>query len=191
MYLPSCAHPTPPSLSQLGPSPAQVPEACDPVFANLIQRCFAGDPKERPDFHEIFTKLNNYYKELEAASGNTSDSRIPAIPIIIDDGHPDPSLDGTLTKTATEGRPTLGRRSLLAVEETSEDSDDSDDSSSSSSGDEEAEWQEMVRQYVPTGGDKNSILVSGSCESGSSDTCTGMVVMEQIGAQKECPVFVE
>ncbi len=51
----------------------KIPESSDPLLANLITRCFGHSPQDRPDFNQIFTILDNYYKQLTGVG--TADSK--------------------------------------------------------------------------------------------------------------------
>lgn len=51
-----------------------IPDNCPPQLADLMHRCWATDPKERPDFRAIHRTLNNFLLALPAPSSPSSSS---------------------------------------------------------------------------------------------------------------------
>lgn len=144
-----------------------------------MHKCFATDPKERPDFHEIFATLNNYHKKLEAAEPRQESTRRVRLAFqggATSGGTNSTSSAGSITGAATAaqsvseavsggnsapGSTSLGtggnklRALLHGSDDTSEESD-TESSSSSSDGDELE--RDSVLQYARVGSDVNSVL---------------------------------
>jgi hypothetical protein len=119
----------------------QTPDGCDPVLSQLVAKCFAADPRARPDFHEIFAALNNYHKELESTAEQEATRVVMRPHNNTDDGG----------RTARGGGTNSGTSGTQA--EDSEDSASSSDdcSSSGSGGEDDFEQMEMILQYARVG----------------------------------------
>ncbi len=55
-------------LRTRNPLPADDPEACPPRLAALIERCWATDPRSRPDADHVVSELEAMLEEAQAAA---------------------------------------------------------------------------------------------------------------------------
>lgn len=56
-----------------------VPEACDPEWTALMERCWSSEPRERPDFTEIASELRSMAAKLPPKGQAQSPSGNPQV----------------------------------------------------------------------------------------------------------------
>ena len=58
----------------------EIPPACPPVLSELMQKCWSGEPSERPSFEHVHTVLDNYFNSTYGANSSSHRSETVTSP---------------------------------------------------------------------------------------------------------------
>ncbi len=106
----------------------EIPPDCDPVFRDLISRCFAQNAADRPDFPYIFNRLDEYYQQLQNEENSSSSNSTDALSGVLLIEEAEGEAVATATTAAGEHCDSLAQYGALIVKPDHVDGDDGDDS---------------------------------------------------------------